>query len=96
MSRRPVLPHQCPLLLGDEHLVGGLDAEGVVPGVDHRQGGIHAEDVGGVDIAVDAVGQELIRDVAGPGSKNGGCRMATGKLAVELRQHSRVHPSVAT
>ena len=39
-------PNQSSFLLGDEHLVGGLDVEGVIPAVDHRQGGIHTEHVG--------------------------------------------------
>ena len=31
-------PHQGAFLLGDEHLVGRLDVEGIIPAVDHRQG----------------------------------------------------------
>ena len=59
-------PHRCSFILGDEHLVGRLDVEGIMPTVDHRQGGIHAEDVWRMDITIHLHGCVLGCHIAGP------------------------------
>ena len=41
-----ILPHQSALLLWNKHLVALLDAEGLIPSVDHRQGSHHTDAVG--------------------------------------------------